>query len=748
MNLLMRGKMVNTHFTTTRLRVIFIVTVLVLFCQLFFIYGVNLISDQEPKQDQQALFVTKTQGVINQMTQLSTALSMCKNDEFSCNTTQLSLFTDSLKKSFDGFNVEIAKEKQLATSKGILEFDLIELYIKKFNRTQDVSELSRHMDGVLLTSSAALNNIISNYQQHRMADSSSQIYLGMMFSFSLLALISYFHYYSRHSLAIAVSARVKSESTFKSISNNIKSIDYSEIQHRIRNISTSEVEKNIYAKLLFNFEELEIQKSKTDLFQRLYNLLGYEVRGITNTIQGCVKLLVKDSDEDGALLAKEVITATNTLENLAENFNRLSAIDADNNEALIDTYGLLSELFVLIDSKSKQSSQSIECYVENTLPIKFHGSQSRLFWLLLMQLSNAISGSKYTKNLLIVNCCSAKRVDKLRLDFELYQYDCDFESMQSIKILDWQEGKCNDIAHKKLSQNLLSGVNDYQANQYSLEQIDKLTISFEINAAEYQKNNDLLMGKKILVCGECEMQMDVIAKTLTGQGAEIIIAPTAASILKSIHLLNENDAVFLTDSLTGINLNSFCKTLKSRLIKKHIKLFISMTDSAVLDGIYNHVDRVFYQPFIPTEFISNIINTFAQDSNVNSEQSSKFLIVEDDKIQQFILKKILNNFGFECETVDDGKKALDNSSEHQYDMIFMDCIMPSMGGMEATQLIRQYESTHGKATCTIIGATGLTSKAEHKQCIDAGMDYVISKPYKAEEIYSVIKKYTAIRKVG
>lgn len=74
--------------------------------------------------------------------------------------------------------------------------------------------------------------------------------------------------------------------------------------------------------------------------------------------------------------------------------------------------------------------------------------------------------------------------------------------------------------------------------------------------------------------------------------------------------------------------------------------------------------------------------------------------------------------------------------------------MPGMGGIEATKLIRQREDEmdiHQPAT--IIGATALTSASEHKSCIEAGMDYVISKPYKSDEIIKVIKKYMAIQKI-
>ena len=157
---------------------------------------------------------------------------------------------------------------------------------------------------------------------------------------------------------------------------------------------------------------------------------------------------------------------------------------------------------------------------------------------------------------------------------------------------------------------------------------------------------------------------------------------------------------------------------------------------------------MFYHPFTPVDFIDNILTTLDSDSGKAEEITSRFLIVEDDKVQQFILNKILTGFEFQSEGVDDGEKALALVKENNFDIIFMDCIMPGMGGMEATSLIRQYEKEHHLPPTTIIGATALTSNKEHKQCIDAGMDYVISKPYKNEEIYAVIKKYMAIRKVG
>ncbi|MFA0153775.1 response regulator, partial [Vibrio sp. 10N.261.46.C10] len=103
---------------------------------------------------------------------------------------------------------------------------------------------------------------------------------------------------------------------------------------------------------------------------------------------------------------------------------------------------------------------------------------------------------------------------------------------------------------------------------------------------------------------------------------------------------------------------------------------------------------------------------------------------------------------YEPDTVGDGADAVKHFMNKRSDIIFMDCIMPGMGGIEATKRIRQFEQENEKNPCTIIGATALTSSNEHQACIEAGMDYVISKPYKSDQIIKVINKYVAVQKLN
>ncbi|OCH23537.1 response regulator [Aliivibrio sp. 1S128] len=734
----------NTPF----IHVLFFITLGIILAQGAYSLREVLSAADNSESKVQVLLVNKSREILNSISRLNATLDVCTRNDSNCSTAQVQLFTNELSNEIDNFHALIANEKSLASSSGILGFDLIQLYIKKYNRTFDINELKQSLGVAFTNSTSIIDSLLLNHARLSKEKQDNHLYTLLMLNGSLILVFALYYLLNTKLIRAAHTEKNRISSTFKSISNDLKTIDHDKVKERISNVSTSSIEKNIYAKLLSSYEQLEEQKSKTDLYQRLYNLLGYEVRGITNTIQGGVKLLIKDADESGALLAKEIMAATNTLENLADNFNRLSNIDAMSHNKTIHFYHLMSELIVLTSTKAKQQSKEIECFVDNAIPLKMYGNQTGLFWLLLLQISNMISASNQPKILLNASCSSSDRVDKLTIHFTLYLYLDDYNAIQNIDTLAWDQAPEKNVTNNELSNNLLNGINNYTAITQDLGYAEKLHVSFDVNTSEYQTHNNRLAGKTILLCGASGIQVDVIANTLSNQGANVIIAHTANDIFKSMKRLSANDGIFLTDRIKGITLDSFCKTLKARLSKRNIKLFLSVSNSADIDDIYNHVDYVFYHPFTPIDFIDNIITTLNSDSEKAEEITSRFLIVEDDKVQQFILNKILTGFEFQSEGVDDGAKALALVKENNFDIIFMDCIMPGMGGMEATSLIRQYEKEHHLPPTTIIGATALTSNKEHKQCIDAGMDYVISKPYKNEEIYAVIKKYMAIRKVG
>ncbi len=711
-------------------------------------YTLHSIISEDQQSHTRTLLVSKSNEILNDINLLNATLGTCSSNNETCSSAAIQLLVEELNLEIARFQSIVSREKSLASLTGTLGFDLLQLHIKEYKQTLDSNKLATSIKEASNTSIAIINSLLANYSDSNTREDTQTIYKVVAINALLLCVFILFYFRNARLIKHIEVERQRAHATFKTISNNLKTIDQEKVKERISNITTTSIEKNIYAKLLTSYEQLEAQKSQTDLYQRLYNLLGYEIRGITNTIQGGVKLLVKDSDENGALLAKEIISATRTLENLADNFNRISNIDSSNTEKTINFYNLVSELIVLGGTKSKQHSKHIECFVENTIPQQMHGNQTGLFWILLLQISNRISASPYSNVLLHVGCSGSQQVDKLTITFTLYFYDEDYETVDHVEGLDWDSASNKDITNTELSNNLLNGIKNYQATLHTIEKAEKVAISFDVHTSHYTPLSNRLAGKTILLCGTANIHLDILQKILISEGAKVVIANTANDIFMMMKDLNANDGIFLTDHIKGITLDSFCKTLKARLSARNIKLMMSMSNSVDIDDIYNHVDYIFYHPFTPTDFIEHIVKTLESVGQEEEKLASSFLIVEDDRVQQIILNKILSGFDFQCQGVDDGEKAVSLIKEQDFDIIFMDCIMPNMGGIDATLLIRQYEKENGLPPTTIIGATALKSNKEHKRCIDAGMDYVISKPYKNEEIYSVIKKYMAIRKVG
>ena len=727
----------------------FICVLIIIVGQFLYILKSTISPQQLIVNKQQLALIEKTEDIKKSFQLIDAALSFCKEAQDRCNQQQITIFTTDLDEEIVLLMELAAQEKKILSMSGLLDFDYIRLHIQKYNQTNDAIKLQEELSGSRVKFDEKSKNMLSIFTHQTAVTKQNRIYLLIGLNTLLLSLFIFGWIFIVKIQDEFESQKNKLAKTFTNILSDVKDLNHDSLTKRISNVETTPSEKKIYAMLLYSYEKLENEIAKTDLYQRLYNLLGNEIRGITNTIQGGIGLLIDNEDEQKKLQAKEIVTATRTLENLAENFNMLSTVDLFSDAKAIDFYQLASELIVLLATKAKQRNKTIESYVDNTIPASFYGHQTGLFWILLMQISDTIASASAKHILFTIGCTSAQRVDKLQLNIDLYLYEKPIASIATIESLPWGTAPKKIITNKALAQTLQGNLKNYQVIQKKTDEVSRVRISFDINPAAYQTESNKLQGRKFLICGDSYMQVDVIEKMLFDHGAEIIIARNPNEIFKSLNALNEHDGIFLTDTIHGVDLRVFCKIIKTRIAKKNIKIFLSFSTVKVDQNLYEHVDHIFYHPCPPLDFISSIVDNLDKDEEAkDSESTDKILIVEDDKLQQFILKKILNDFDFECDTADDGKEAIESVKENDYKIIFMDCIMPNIDGLEATEEIRRIEDKENLVATKIIGATALTSKDEHKKCIDAGMDFVIHKPYKKEEIFRVLKKYLAIKKVN
>ncbi|MDN3663082.1 ATP-binding protein [Vibrio agarivorans] len=126
-----------------------------------------------------------------------------------------------------------------------------------------------------------------------------------------------------------------------------------------------------------------------------------------------------------------------------------------------------------------------------------------------------------------------------------------------------------------------------------------------------------------------------------------------------------------------------------------------------------------------------------QDKTTNVlPENLSILVVEDIKMNQIIINQMLNKLGITPDIKENGVEALEAIESKEYHLVFMDCRMPVMDGFEATAKMRA-AGFQGP----ILALTASTTLAERELCIESGMNDILTKPYRAEEISNALSKW-------
>jgi PAS domain S-box-containing protein len=126
-----------------------------------------------------------------------------------------------------------------------------------------------------------------------------------------------------------------------------------------------------------------------------------------------------------------------------------------------------------------------------------------------------------------------------------------------------------------------------------------------------------------------------------------------------------------------------------------------------------------------------------QNITEKTENNIKILVVEDVKLNQLLMKTLLEEYGFGMDIADNGKIAIQKLKENTYDLILMDLQMPEMNGFDATIHIRK--EMHLKIP--IIALTADVTTVDIDKCKAIGMDDYISKPIDEKLLHKKIMSY-------
>ncbi|MBU2491974.1 MAG: response regulator [Bacteroidetes bacterium] len=120
-------------------------------------------------------------------------------------------------------------------------------------------------------------------------------------------------------------------------------------------------------------------------------------------------------------------------------------------------------------------------------------------------------------------------------------------------------------------------------------------------------------------------------------------------------------------------------------------------------------------------------------------KGKKILIVDDEQLNQLVIKNMIKLWGAECETAEEGNSAFKKIFDNNYDIILMDLMMPGLDGYQTAQKIRK-EINPPKNQVPILALTGSTSGASIEKLSESGINDFAAKPFKIEELHAKITK--------
>ncbi len=577
-----------------------------------------------------------------------------------------------------------------------------------------------------------------------------------------------------------------SDAIRQTIHSVLKRMDNTKKDSEIIERLEKEVEsrKSQLAKMISHLETMKIE-TETELLSNKKYLPGfdYEFRTPMHGIMGMTDLLLDTNlDEDQRDYAETIKASSDSLFmtiNDVLDYSRLIAGAIELNEIEFNLRTLVEELADYISFSMNSNEIEIATIIQADVPEIVIGDPTRVRQILLNLATNAvkctetgeitISISQETNQPLQVS--AGEKNQKIILHFEVSDTGSGI-APEFIDNLFLSEGRSDQVNNNKgiglvITKQLTElmggtiGVKSRTGNGSTF----CFTAPFEFipsSISKYSHSSQTITGLNCLIVGNNATSRKVISLHINQWGAKVDEASTrdiaiekldtamnlkafdivivdfkdwtiddyidfSAGIyrhnnLKKAHLVCIMNKVRRGDSDT-LKQHGYSALLTKPLKQNHLfECLLILKESHGEDSIF--------------EYTNIITNPVVDELNVGQK---KILVVEDNYINQKVVARMLKKLNIRCDIAKNGQMAVSSCKTKNYDMIFMDCIMPVMDGYEATKLIRK--NNDQKKHIPIIAITAETSLESKKKCFDSGMDDYVLKPFTLEKIKSILGKW-------